>query len=272
MSFGKYLVENGVVTSEQLVDAVTVQMESLPSIIRIVRKKNMLNCKEIVELIDKSIDEKKNIMELITESSMFNKNEMDDLLKDRYRAGKGLCEILVREGHASSMIVSEYVKKYLKHQDNRLNNENKDGGIRGVLDFDIRGEFVKIFDRDLFNRVNADIENIKTKEREQHIFSIRRELTLLVTVAGMGHLKYIMDFLQIWLEVLDRSAGIKDNGHWNEVVSGLKHMMDLIWTLRERYVEEGIGKDMLEDDDWKRKYGDGMRRAEYLLKDCQNNK
>ena len=240
MFFGKYLVENGVVTPEQLVEAITIQMESLPSIIRIVRKKNMLDCNEIVDLVEKSIDERKNITELIVEKSIFAKDEVDGLLNERSKGGMGLCEILVREGLASSIMVSNYVKKYLEGQENPPQNEEDDG--KGILNFDVRGEFVRIFDEDFLDSINKGVESIRNKDREQHIFNIRKELSLLATVAEMGDLEYVMELLQIWLEVLDKSEGMADKGHWSEVASGLKHVMKLIWNLREEFVKNGNEK------------------------------
>ena len=65
MFFGKYLVKNGVVTPEQLLDAITIQMESRPSIIRMVRNRKMLDCDKIMDVVEKSIDEKRNVAEII---------------------------------------------------------------------------------------------------------------------------------------------------------------------------------------------------------------
>ena len=268
MFFGKYLMENGVVTPEQLVEAITIQMESLPSIVRMVRKKNMLDCREIVELVDKSIDEKKNIMELIVEKSIFAKDEMNGLLDDRFEAGKGLCEILVRKGHVSSMMISEHIKKYLKRKNQTSDGMDATREVEGVLSFDVRGEFVKIFDEDFFQGIKAEIESIKNRDKEQHIFNLKKELTLLVTVADMGHLLYVVDLLQIWLNILDKSEKISDKNHWNEVASGLLYAMDLIWILREQFFKKGND----EVGQWKEKYFEGMKRAQYLAKDFQSDK
>ena len=272
MFFGKYLVENGVITPEQLVDAIAVQMESLPSVISVVRDKKMLSCNEIIELVDKSIDERKNIMELIVEKSIFAQYEIDELLEGRYKSGRGLCEILFKQGHASSIIVSEYVKKYLKEQNKITSKEEKKDDFEGILNFDIGGEFIKIFDMELFEFINGEIERIKNKDREKHIFNIRKELALLVTLASMGNFEYTIDLFQIWLEVLDKSKGTADKCHWNEVASGLKHAMRVSWSLREEVVKKGWEKSLLEDGKWKRKYYEGIRRAEYLLQEYPNKK
>ena len=274
MFFGKYLIENGVVTSEQIVDAITVQMESIPSIIRVVREKNMLNCSEIVELVDKSINERKTIMDIIAEKSIFAKDEMKQILEDRYSSGKGLGEILFQQGHISSLMISEYVKKYFKYQSSfdAFSKEDGEDNFEGILSFDIGGEFVKIFDRELCKFINQEIEKIKNKDRKRHVFNIRKELALLVTLASMGSFEYTIELLQNWLEVLDQSKEIDERCHWNEVASGLKCMMDLTWGLREQIVKEGGEKNLLENSVWKRKYHDGIRRAEYLLQEYHYKK
>ena len=270
MFFGKYLVDNGVVTQEQLVEAIILQMESIPSIVRIVRDKNMLNCNEIIELVDKSFVERKNIMELIAEKSVFAEDEMEILLKQRNQSGRGLCDILVKEGYAASMMVTDYVKKYLEDQDSSVPEEieEKHGSVEGILNFDIGGEFVKIFDRELLEFINGEIENIKTKEREQHIFNVRKELALLVTLASMGGFEYVIGIFQAWLDVLDKSKGMVDKCHWNEVASGLEKIMVLGWGLRQEVVKHGSEGSLLEDVQWKKKYDDGIRRSEYLLQEC----
>ena len=267
MFFGKYLLENGVVTPEQLVEAITIQMESLPSIIRMVRKKNMLDCKEIVELVEKSIDERKNITDMMVEKSLLARDEMEGLMEARCKAGMGLCEILVREGHASSMIVNEYVKKYLKYHGDSSKTDSE-----GFLDFNIRGEFVKIFDRELCQAINGEVENIRNKEREQHIFNIKKDFSLLATVAEIGGLEHIMNLFQAWLEVLEQTEGVSNKGHWAEVASGLRLMMEFVWNLREEFARGEEEAHLLKEEKWKKEYNDGMRRAEYLLRDYQSKK
>ena len=265
MFFGKYLIENGVVTPEQLVDAIIIQMESLPSIIRMAKKRNVLDCQKIIDLVEKSIGEKRNMAELMVEKSIMGVETVNSLLNERRQEGRGLCEILVREGYVSSMIVSEYAKKYLNYQNDTKKMVIANEKEEGVINFNARGEFVKIFDEELFRTIEREVESVKNKERGQHVFNIKKDLTLLITVAEMGELEYVIRVLQVWLKVLDCSAGVESKGHWSEVASGLKYMLGLIWNFREEYVRKGSASDGL-----KEKYHDGIRRAEYLLEDCRH--
>ena len=263
MFFGKYLVENGVVTQEQLVEAIIVQSEKIPSIIKIIQEKKMLDCHEIIELVNKSVNERKSIVELIVEKSIFSESEMNELLRERNNASMGLGEILIKKGYASSMMVVEHVNKYWNCQNNLTVKDD----VEGVLSFNVGGEFIKVFDRDFFEFLEQEIEKIKNKEREQHIFNVRKELSLLATLAGMGNFEYTTDLLEIWLNALDNSKKLVDQCHWNEVTSGLQHTIKLIWDLREQLIEKGSENELLNDSKWKKKYYDGIRRAEYLLQE-----
>ena len=272
MFFGKYLVENGVVTQEQLVEAIIMQMEDIPSIVRIIQKKRLLDSDEIIDLVDQSVCERKNIVELITEKSIFSKDEMNGLLMERNRTAKGLGEILIKKGYASSIMVVEHINKYWNYQNNTKSRRDEIDDVDGVLKFNTGGEFIKIFDRGIYNFINEEVEKIKDRDREQHIFNIRKELSLLATLASMGNFEHITDLFQIWLSVLDKSKTSVEKCHWNEVSSGLKYMMELSWRLREQIVEKGNEKSLLKERDWKKKYYDGIRRAEYLLQENHNIK
>ena len=267
MFFGKYLLENGIVTSEQLVDAIIIQMESLPTLVKIIKKNKFLSHNEIIDLVDQSVNEKKSILEIITQMEMLSKEKMDKLMEQRWSSGRGLCEVLVDKGHVSSMMLNEYVGRYLAH-----NGTEHRSGDEGVLSFDVTGEFVKIFDKDFLDCLKKEIHKISSKGREQHVFNVGKDMALLATVSGMGKLDAIVDMVKIWLDVLEISKDVSDKNHWIEVSSGLKNMLELIWDGRERIAREGSMENLLQEKKWRERHRDGIRRAEYLLKDYQNKK
>ena len=263
MFFGKYLLENGVVTSEQLVDAIIIQMESLPSVVKVIRKNKLLKHDEIIDLFSKSLNEGKNILELIAEMEILSQEQMSKLIEDRCSEGRGLCEVLVNEGYASSMMLNEYVGRYFESQE-QTNKSNDDG----VLGFNVKGEFVKIFDEELLELFKKDIKGIVAAEREQFLFDIMKNMTLLATVSGMGELGRTAELIQVWLDVLERTKGVSNKNHWIEVASGLRNMINLIWSVRECIAREGSEARLMGDKDWKIRYDDGIRRARYLLKEA----
>jgi len=118
MFLGKYLVNESKVSEKNLIEAMCLQMESTPSLLRLAVEDGLVDDKEAIELVSKSINEKKSFYQILTENKSGDQEKINKILAKQAEKRKGLVELLTS---IDAISIDEYEKSlssYFAHKPN----------------------------------------------------------------------------------------------------------------------------------------------------------
>lgn len=95
--FGEYLVENSLITEEQLLDALIEQVEEQNSVVKITRDLKLMNSGEILHVLKQQVINQKSFLDTAKELSFWDQNKTDKVLNSIAAQRIPLGEILVKK-------------------------------------------------------------------------------------------------------------------------------------------------------------------------------
>lgn len=116
MSFFKYLSDKGIVANKDLIEAVSDQLEMLPSLLRILQDSNLLEESKIIELVSLQIMDSSDLETVIIKKNFLPMKEIKNLYDERERARKPLGQILLEKGIIQKEELEKHLKNYLGDQ------------------------------------------------------------------------------------------------------------------------------------------------------------
>jgi len=95
MYLGQYLVEQKIVSDTDILNSVVEQVESSPSVLRIMSDLNLVPPAVLISIVDSSIKTQKSVSQLLLEKRLISKQDMDKILSEQARQTRSLSEILI---------------------------------------------------------------------------------------------------------------------------------------------------------------------------------
>ncbi|MBT7609224.1 MAG: hypothetical protein HN576_05680 [Bacteriovoracaceae bacterium] len=120
MYFGKYLLDQKIITTSHLIEGMAAQFESQPSLLRLLSSSGFLKDEQIVDLIGETLSNNKSLVETIIEKNILDEKKIGQLLDERTARGLGLGQTLIKLGYLEISEFDIALKKYTStnEQDN----------------------------------------------------------------------------------------------------------------------------------------------------------
>lgn len=122
MYFGDYLVQKNVISYEQLLQALCFQIESMPSMIRIVIDNKIVDAKEMLELLKLQAKDDLDILEILKNKNKLTKDKITELEMKQVSFKVPLGEALVKLKFSTMETIENHLKEFYD-QKFHLSNE-----------------------------------------------------------------------------------------------------------------------------------------------------
>lgn len=123
MYFGDYLVQKNVISYEQLLQALCFQIESMPSMVRIVIENKVVDAKEMLELIKKQAKDDLDILHLLKSEKKISDDKIVELEMKQFSYKVPLGEALVKLNFSTIDIIDRHLKEFYDQKFNLTNDE-----------------------------------------------------------------------------------------------------------------------------------------------------
>ena len=119
MQFGLYLVENGIITPEQFVEALQVQIDSRPQLGSLAIEQKALTMKEVFQVLRTQADEPKELFgQLAVEAGLISEDRLASLLYLQSARVRSMEEIVVELGYVSAETLEQELSEYRYSKNN----------------------------------------------------------------------------------------------------------------------------------------------------------
>jgi hypothetical protein len=130
MYFGDYLVEKKIINQVQLIEALCFQIESLPSLIRIVLEENITSADTLLDIIKKDAKDDQDILLTLVNRKIVDAKKASEIELKQVSKRVPLGEIIVKLNMANSEDVNKALQDFY---DNKFNiNEESTSNDSGV--------------------------------------------------------------------------------------------------------------------------------------------
>lgn len=96
--FLKFLVDNKIVAEENLLEAVILQYDSMPSLLRLLKEDNIFNSKELFSLLLESMASQTTVFDLLKKEGRLTPDDLLSLVNSQNASANSLGDILVEKG------------------------------------------------------------------------------------------------------------------------------------------------------------------------------
>jgi hypothetical protein len=114
MFFGSYLVKEKVISMEDFVECLTIQLKSAPTLIEALFENDSLSSEKILELVDLQFIEKKSLTEIIINSSILTREELQDVITKSCLRQQSFSDILLNKEKVELLDLKMHFEKYEK--------------------------------------------------------------------------------------------------------------------------------------------------------------
>jgi hypothetical protein len=113
MYFGKYLLDQKIITASQLIEGMATQFESQPSLLRLLSSSGYLSDEKIVNLIGETLLNHKSLVDTLVEQNVLDDEKVGALLGERSVKGVGLGQSLITLGYLNIAELDNALKAYI---------------------------------------------------------------------------------------------------------------------------------------------------------------
>lgn len=110
--FGKFLIEKKIVDPGAVISALSTQMESQPSTLRILKEKKLLDDAKIVEVIAYTSNTGKSLISVLKEKNLLSDDQIIEVAAERTRGGMSFAEALLQHSNVGVSQLQELLKEY----------------------------------------------------------------------------------------------------------------------------------------------------------------
>lgn len=111
--FGQYLVSKGIISEELLTDALIEQLSDLPSVVGIVRKKNLLSSSQLLAVFACQTEKQLEFKQACADLGIWN-NEINDTVKKELEGLRvPLGQILIKKGATDLQTITKALDEFL---------------------------------------------------------------------------------------------------------------------------------------------------------------
>lgn len=122
--FLEYIVENGHVTKEQLLLAIAGQMESMPSLIRLLLEEGKCSADQVYGLLIEGAKKNSSLFEMIKSKNVLSDSELHEFLNKQNFQSKSLGELLITQGSLSKDQYDQILRDYASVKDSYVSKES----------------------------------------------------------------------------------------------------------------------------------------------------
>jgi hypothetical protein len=126
MYLGDYLVNEKIITSDQLVTALCYQLESMPSFFRLIFEQKLVDSNTLLNLIKKHIKDDVDILNVLVNEKILNQDQVNELAQLQVSKKMPLGETLVHLNVISPQALKTNLEKVilsLKMKNHKVNQK-----------------------------------------------------------------------------------------------------------------------------------------------------
>ncbi len=112
MYFGDFLIEEKVISSEQLVEALCLQVENMPNLLRVIINLKLIKSEEMLEVLKFCSAESKDVFTYLKEKGVLNQTSLDIISNELNKSKIPLGEILLGLKIISSSELEKHLSKF----------------------------------------------------------------------------------------------------------------------------------------------------------------
>lgn len=132
MYFGDYLVQKNVINYSQLLEALCFQIESMPSMIRIVIDHKVIDSKEMLELLKKQAKDDQDILTVLKNEKKLTDEKINELELKQLSYKIPLGEAIVKLNFSSMDTVDKLLKEFYDQKFNISESEKKPAPVEST--------------------------------------------------------------------------------------------------------------------------------------------
>ena len=118
MFFGEFLVIHKVINEDQLLDALTYQVENLPSFIRVLRDEKIISSEDLFRMIKIQLETNSDLVEVLRDEKKLDELQLHNLFLKQASNRKMLGEVLVELNITDQATVESKLYEFLRNKDN----------------------------------------------------------------------------------------------------------------------------------------------------------
>ena len=117
MYFGDYLVNEKIITTNQLLEALCFQLESMPSFFKILFEKQLVSSDKLLGLIKEQIKNDFDLITVLESKNLLTKDQINLIMQIQVNQKMPLGEVLVKLQFISSTQLHDHLENYYKVKD-----------------------------------------------------------------------------------------------------------------------------------------------------------
>ena len=273
--FGQYLVSKGIISEDVLADALIEQLIKLPSVVEVVRKKNLLPASVLLNVFARQTEKQLEFKHACNDLGVWN-SEIDTLVKKELELLRvPLGQILIKKGATDLQTITKGLDEFLSRaevaspvtvKENKLETPQPKAVDPLFLD-----EFVTFLTderlQDLKSLFSALIEGTAEGARAPLIQNLRklfnefRSLRGILKFAQMDKIEVFVAQIEVLIFRAIEQVGQADV-HLLPILKDLGHsVVELLGLLKRSLLQEKSENSYLKNPEWVEKTGELFRRC-----------
>lgn len=118
MFFGEFLVVKQVINEDQLLDALTYQVEHLPSFMRVLRGENIISSKDLFRMIKIQLETNSDLIGVLRDENKIDETQLHNLFAKQACQRKMLGEVLIELKIVDQSTVEKMLIEFLRDKEN----------------------------------------------------------------------------------------------------------------------------------------------------------
>jgi hypothetical protein len=118
MFFGEFLVMKKVINEDQLLDALTYQIEHLPSFLRVIREEKILPTSELFRMVKVQLETNSDLIGVLRDENKIDEKQLHNIFAKQASNRKMLGEVLIELKMTDQSTVENMLYDFLRDKDN----------------------------------------------------------------------------------------------------------------------------------------------------------
>lgn len=134
MFFGEFLIKKNAINEDQLLDALTYQVEHLPSFMRVLREEKLIPSADLFRLIQIQLETNSDLVGVLRDENKIDETQLHNLFAKQASKRKMLGEVLVELKIMDQTTVENMLYDFLRDKENlkTLNTEKQTASVKAV--------------------------------------------------------------------------------------------------------------------------------------------
>lgn len=101
MYLGDFLVQKNIINNDQLIDALSVQLDSMPSFLTILKENSSIPSSVLLDAIRKQVIEQRSLIDIIQKDGILDNDKINDLLDEQNKKRPSLGQVLIEKNYTT---------------------------------------------------------------------------------------------------------------------------------------------------------------------------